>query len=118
MHLIKSIVLSLTVIFTLGTTTHAQDFDPSPYLGEHWYGMYMNGTKIGYSNSNVTVAQDGRIHATEIATFKLAMAGIKQEMSFNSLRIYGKDGALNEVSSDSNDISGVNRFTASSWAMN
>ena len=110
MHSIKSTILSTVLICAFTCTAHAQDFDPEPYLGENWYGMYMNGAKIGYSVSNVTVRDDGRIEATEDSAFKINMAGIKQNISFESLRIYGKDGALNEIISSSEDISGTNKF--------
>jgi hypothetical protein len=112
MNLFRLVALSITCIIILAPTTHAQDFDPKPYLGENWFGLYMNGAKIGYSSSNVTVDSEGLIHSEENAIFKLNMAGIKQEMAFKTQRIYGKDGALQEVNSNSEDISGKNKFHA------
>lgn len=112
MKRLYSLILTALIIGTFPTTTHAQDFDPEPYLGENWYGLYMNGAKIGYSSSEVTVDSQGLIHSEENAVFKLNMAGIKQDMAFKTHRTYGKDGALKEVSSDSNDISGKNKFHA------
>ena len=108
-YLLKTISLVL-LLCLVHLPARAQAFDPEPYLGEYWYGLYMNGSKIGYLVSDVTLADDGRIQAIENSTFKITMAGIKQEMTFNSKRIYGTDGALNEVITSSDDITGQSQF--------
>ena len=64
-HILTTITILTILLCITHAPAHAQTFDPEPFLGEHWYGMYMNGAKIGYSVSIVTVDDDGLIHAIE-----------------------------------------------------
>ncbi|HPU97770.1 MAG TPA: hypothetical protein PLO53_07425, partial [Candidatus Hydrogenedentes bacterium] len=47
--------------------------------GDNWYGVYMNGAKVGYSVHKIGV-QDGKITLTEDAHFSVIMSGTRQNM--------------------------------------
>ena len=111
MRAIRDIALTFALCFTL-IPAHGQDFDASRFLGEQWYGLYMTGQKVGYSSSNVSQAEDGSIVVVEDASFKLNMAGIKQDMSIYSKRVYEPGGGLRSIESKVDDISGTNTFDA------
>lgn len=102
---------ALTLIL-YGVGAAGQAIDYSQYLGEHWYGLYITGKKAGYSMSLVTADEAGVVTVVEDATFKLNMAGIKQDMRVYSKRRYGQDGALLTIESAVDDIAGRNRFDA------
>lgn len=106
----RSVVIALAMC--LVATAHGQGFDVKPFLGQDWYGLYMTGKKIGYSSSTVTQGEDGRVTVVEDASFKLNMAGTKQDMRIYSKRIYGLDGDLVSIESKVDDIAGTNRFEA------
>lgn len=103
-----------SIIFTslYSFCVFGQDIDVSQYVGEHWYGLYITGKKAGYSVSRVTADETGVVTAVEDASFKLNMAGIKQDMRVYSKRTYGADGALMTIESRVDDIAGRNKFNA------
>ena len=98
-------------LYSLGVVA-AEPIDPNDYVGEHWYGLYITGKKAGYSQSKVTADESGIITVIEDASFKLNMAGIKQNMRVYSKRTYAADGALMTIESKVDDIAGTNRFDA------
>ena len=84
--------------------------DLNEIVGTDWFGLYMNGNKVGYAESAVELAEDGSVVTTEDAVFKLNMVGAKQDMRIYSKRLYGPDGALQRIESQVDDIAGTNRF--------
>ena len=106
----------LGVIFTLLCSASAfangiiAGVDLNEIVGTEWFGLYMNGNKVGYAESAVELGEDGSVITTEDAVFKLNMVGAKQDMRIYSRRMYGADGALQRIESQVDDIAGTNRF--------
>ena len=88
----------------------AQHIDPSTLAGDTWYGVYMNGDKVGYSKNSLVVAEDGSVTISQDASFKLTMVGSRQSMRTVTERRYGADGALLGIESTVTDSSGTNTF--------
>jgi len=86
--------------------------DLADLAGEQWYGLYMTGKKAGYSHNIVEIDKDGSVVVTEDARFKLNMAGLNQDMTIYSKRVYAPDGSLRSIESKVDDIAGTNRFNA------
>jgi len=80
--------------------------------GESWYGLYMNGDKIGYAQSVVEIDADGSVRVTQDMVFRLAMVGSRQDMQTVTERRYRPDGSLARVQSEVEDPSGRSRFVA------
>jgi hypothetical protein len=97
-------------ICLLGSPVWALDL--TDLVGDQWYGLYMTKKKVGYSHNVVEVDNTGRAIVTEDARFKLNMAGLNQDMTIYSQRVYGEDGALLSIESRVNDIAGISRFNA------
>jgi hypothetical protein len=88
----------------------SQDIDPRDFAGERWYGLYLNGEKVGFSHSTTAVNDDGSVRTTEEAQFKLRMAGHKQDMRVFTARDYGADGVLRRILEEVDDASGRSAF--------
>jgi Transglutaminase-like superfamily len=101
---------SLAVVMCAVSTASALDL--KSLEGEDWHGLYMTGKKVGYSMSRVEVGPEGKVTVIEDASFKLNMAGIKQDMRIYSKRIYSPDGALASIESKVDDIAGTSEFQA------
>lgn len=80
--------------------------------GEHWYGLYMNGKKVGYSLSQLRIEDSGDVTAIEDASFKMNMVGLRQDMRIFSKRVYAASGELKHIESAVTDIAGTNTFKA------
>ncbi len=90
----------------------AQDLDIASFEGDTWYGVYMNGGKVGYAKNSVSVADDGTVTISQDASFKLTMVGVRQSMRTMTERRYGADGALIGVESLVDDMTGKKTFVA------
>ncbi|MCH8204484.1 MAG: transglutaminase domain-containing protein [Candidatus Hydrogenedentes bacterium] len=90
----------------------AQSLDLAALAGDTWYGVYMNGEKVGYAKNSLVVAEDGTVTVSQDASFKLTMVGSRQSMRTMTERRYGADGALIGIESTVTDISGTNTFLA------
>lgn len=88
----------------------AADMDVASLAGDSWYGVYMNGDKVGYSKNSVEVAEDGSVTVGQDAMFKLTMVGRPQTMRTVTERRYAPDGSLVGIESVVTDISGTNTF--------
>ncbi len=82
----------------------------SSLQGEHWYGVYINGQKSGYSMSRLILGTDGTVETTEDSRFRVNMAGQKQDMRIVSRRSYGANGRLSLVDTEVDDSSGKSAF--------
>ncbi len=105
-------IQTLIVLVAVGATSTVWSLDLSAFAGESWYGLYMNGDKIGYAVSRVEVHDDNSTTVTQDATFRLAMVGSKQDMSSQTARRYAPDGSLQSIDSVVEDLTGTNRFEA------
>jgi hypothetical protein len=105
-------LLAFLVALSFGSTTFAQEIDIRALVGKDWYGLYMNGQKVGYSLQETAVSDDGAVTLIEDARFKLNMVGIKQDMRIYSKRAYRADGTLASIESSIDDISGSTKLRA------
>ena len=105
----KRVLLMLSVLL-FPKLLVAQDFDVESLFGEEWYGLYMNGQKAGYATTDFRKDEEGRYVVSEEAKFQLNMAGIKQDMSTSTTRIYGADGGLLSIVAVIIDPAGETRF--------
>ncbi len=110
MRAVRISALLVLCLVSLGAV--GQAIDVSSYVGENWYGLYITGKKAGYSVSRVSVGDAGVVTVIEDATFKLNMAGIKQDMRVYGKRRYAPDGGLLSIESKVDDIAGTNEFNA------
>lgn len=106
------ILSSFLVAFLLTGVVVAQNVALERATGRHWYGLYMNGEKAGYSYSEIAVDDAGTVTVTDDASFKLNMVGMKQDMRIFSTRTYSESGDLIRIVSQVDDISGSNSFVA------
>ncbi|HOK88661.1 MAG TPA: hypothetical protein PK379_01415, partial [Candidatus Hydrogenedentes bacterium] len=82
--------------------------------GDSWYGVYMNGGKVGYSVNRVQVRDDQQaIVLTEDALFLVTMSGVKQNMRLFTERTYDMStGRLSRIQASITDPSQKSEFTA------
>lgn len=92
------------------TFAGAQPIDIASYLGESWYGVYMNNQKAGYAVNKVVQNADGTIAVSENMHFQITMVGQKQDMRIEATRTYGPDGELRSIASEVQDPAGTNTF--------
>jgi hypothetical protein len=86
--------------------------DVTPHLKSEWFGLYLNGIKVGYANTAVSLTDDGHVAIYELAHFKINMVGIEQEMNIRSDRTYSAEGALLSIASRIVDpVGNVSGFT-------
>lgn len=88
----------------------AQPIDVTGFLGESWYGVYMNNQKAGYALNKVDQNSDGTISVVENMRFQINMLGQKQDMRIDSTRTYTPDGDLLSIASEVTDRGGTNTF--------
>ncbi|HOD50891.1 MAG TPA: transglutaminase-like domain-containing protein [Candidatus Hydrogenedentes bacterium] len=90
----------------------AQELDISALLGKTWYGVYMSGQKSGYAVNDVAKNGDGSVTVSEDARFHITMENVKQDMRIFSERVYAQDGALSQVKTRVETLSGESQFDA------
>lgn len=105
-------VVFMALLYLVPRLLSAQELDLASLAGKEWYGLYMNGVKVGYSENELSIAADGSVTVVEAAIFKLQMSGVNQDMGIFSKRLYGADGGLLRIESRVDDISGTNTFEA------
>ena len=88
----------------------AHAVDVSDLAGEEWYGLYMNGQKVGYIMVNLSTAEDETATLIEDSTFKFNMGGLNQRMGLYSKRTYAPGGALQHIKYIIDDPSGSSEF--------
>jgi hypothetical protein len=88
----------------------AQPIDLAGFLGESWYGVYMNNQKAGYAVNKVAQNSDGSVSVTENMRFQINMVGQKQDMRIDATRTYSAEGDLLSISSEVVDPAGTNSF--------
>jgi hypothetical protein len=103
---------ALAVLLLVAPASRAQALDLSKITGTSWYGLYMNGQKIGFAQSSIDVLDDATVRVVQDATFRLAMVGMKQEMKAVTTRRYSAEGALISVEERVDDPSGTSEFDA------
>jgi len=94
----------------VGDAEKSAPLEIATYLGENWYGLYMNGKKAGYSFQALKKNADGTISSLENAEFRIAMGGVRQNMHIETERKYAPDGPLLGIVSKVVDPSGETLF--------
>ena len=108
----KPLIWSLLLVLSFSAVPiHATSIDPDEFLGEYWYGLYINGQKSGHSRSHIDKIDTGYI-AEEEAMFRVTMMGVPQEMQIHTRRLFDHDGALREIISEVKDLGGASVFHA------
>jgi len=90
----------------------SETIDVSKIVGTSWYGLYMNGQKIGFAKSSVDAMGDGTVRFLQDVTFRLAMVGVKQDMKAVTTRFYSLEGPLQSVEEQVDDPQGTSVYSA------
>jgi len=72
-------------------------FDPAPYLGTRWYGVYLFGEKVGYGSFRLEEFDDRGDRAFRSVfrvDYRISVGGDRQEMAIREEKIYQPDGEL------------------------
>ncbi len=88
------LMISLSLIPRLLT---AQEISLEALAGEDWYGIYFNGQKSGYAESTLRIAEDGSVHVSMDAFFKVSQSGKPQDIRMLDSRVYAPDGQLRSI---------------------
>jgi len=88
----------------------AQELDIQSLLGERWYGLYMNGNKVGHVRSAVSQQSDKRVIIEEDADFSVSMGGTPQKLSVRTKRVYEPEGNVVRIEEAIHDPAGVTEF--------
>jgi transglutaminase-like putative cysteine protease len=102
--------MSMALLFPRLLVAQAAGIDS--LLGEDWYGLYMNGEKVGWSSSAVKKDDTGDYHVVQDARFQVNMAGAKQDMHIFTERVYSAEGPLEAINQEIVDIASTSRFNA------
>lgn len=102
--------LLAAVLLLAAPVLWAQPINVDEFVGESWYGVYMNNQKAGYAVERVAKNADGEIVVSEDTRFQINMAGIKQDMRIESRRTYSADGHLISIESEIQDPAGTKTF--------
>lgn len=101
----------VTKIFSEGP---GDTFDPTPYLGIHWYGVYLMDVKVGYGSFRLTPStyHGHPSYTTEFSiSYRLNLGGSTQEMSIREEKIYLPGKGLTAFISTNDSILGKSSFT-------
>ncbi len=102
----------LAALVLVAIPAGAQAIDVSELEGTTWFGLYMNGQKIGFAKSSVDSLDDASIRFMQDVTFRLTMVGMQQEMKALTSRRYSEEGKLLSVEETVDDITGQSRYVA------
>ncbi|MCX8063598.1 MAG: transglutaminase-like domain-containing protein [Candidatus Hydrogenedentes bacterium] len=103
------IILGVIITRILGTP----NMDLSKFIGEQWFGLYLNQNKVGYMCQKVALNDEGNLLITEEGTFKINMSGVKQDMKILSIRTYSSSGNLISIKYEMSDAISTTEFIAS-----
>ncbi len=88
----SSIVLACLLTAVAGASeTPISAFDPDPYLGTRWYGVYLFEEKVGYGSLRLSQVEHGGqpSYLSEFRVdYRLNIGGSRQEMSFREEKTY------------------------------
>ena len=106
------VVIAALALILLPFSARSQAIDISDFLGTQWYGLYMQGQKIGFGKSSVEQKDDGTVHFLQDITFRLAMVGVKQDIKAVTTRVYSLEGPLISVDERVDDPTGTSLYSA------
>ena len=118
MRIIHTLVIAL--ILFLGPVTKifpenlGDDFDPTPYLGVRWYGVYLMGEKVGYGSFRLdsSTYHGEPSYTTKFSiSYHLNLGGSNQAMSIREEKIYLPGKGLMAFISTNDSILGKSSFS-------
>ncbi len=109
---VRRVLGTVVALIAIVAPAWPQPIDIRELEGTTWYGLYMNGQKIGFSRSSVEAAGDGTVRFLQDITFRLAMVGVKQDMKAVTTRIYSLEGPLRSVEVRVDDPQGTSQYAA------
>lgn len=83
--------LPLLLAAGAGSAFPAGGFDPAPYLGTHWYGVYFFGEKVGHGSFRLeeSVYREKPAHRSELqVNYRIQLGGTPQETTLWEEKIY------------------------------
>ncbi|MCC6153428.1 MAG: hypothetical protein IT367_06695, partial [Candidatus Hydrogenedentes bacterium] len=98
------------VLLLVPCIVNAQPLDVSKFVGEDWYGLYLNGQKSGFLMNSVTQENDGSIVVVEDAQFKMLMQNVPQDLRTYAKHTYAADGSLLRFEQTVQDSRGTSAF--------
>lgn len=93
----KAVLMMAVSIFPRLLVAH--DVDVEALAGKTWYGVYLNGQKMGYAEHDLRVAKDGAVEEALDVKLKVNQGGVLQDMAIAETRTYAPDGCLARISS-------------------
>lgn len=117
--LLNSLVLTVCIFSSPGfgrepTNAGGVDFDPTPFLGKRWYGVYLMNNKVGYGFSQIsrtTYAGAEACQAIFSLFYQIALLGRPQKISTRERRIYLADRGLVAFTSENDSALGKSVIT-------
>ncbi len=85
------------------------EFDPTPFLGKRWYGVYLMSNKVGYGSSEITRATYGEengYRATFSLLYRVSLLGQPHQMAAREERTYLPNQGLAAFSSENDSALG------------
>ena len=109
-----SLILFLIPVTEIFPESNGDAFDPTPYLGIRWYGVYLMGNKVGYGSFRLSPStyQGEPSYTTEFSiSYHLNLGGSNQAMSIREEKIYIPGKGLTAFISTNDSILGKNSFS-------
>lgn len=108
----KLSILQTALVLLCASAMAQENIDPSRFVGERWFGLYLNNGKVGFMQQVLSLGEGGRVYFTEEGTFRMNMSGVKQEMKINSVRTYAYTGELISIDYTLIDLLSTTEFHA------
>ena len=105
--------LAVFLLFSLpaqAETGSTPGFDPLPYAGTRWYGVYLMGEKIGFGSWSLTATDWNGQTAWKSSldlSYHLSLGGQSQKMTQKEVRIYLPPEGLVRFSFENKSILGT-----------
>ncbi len=109
--LLNSIVLTACLLSSPATAPDEGpvEFDPTPFLGKRWYGVYLMSNKVGYGSSEIsrtTYGEENGYRATFSLLYRINLFGQPHRMAAEEERTYLPDQGLVAFSSENDSALG------------
>jgi len=105
-------ILQLAFMLVCASSIAQDTINPAQFVGERWFGLYLNNNKVGFMQQALTIGEGGLVYFTEDGTFRMNMSGVQQEMQVHSVRTYAHSGELVAIDYKLVDILSTTEFHA------
>lgn len=109
MHRRTLLLLAFAVLIPRIGAASAEGLDA--LLGDQWFGLYMNGEKVGWAHHAVQREAEGGVSVMQNATFQVNMVGVKQDMRIETTRRYDPEGRLSGLDQVVVDVASTTTFS-------